>query len=52
VASKDFKGLRHLLETEAAIFQRGIVLYAGREVVPVGEKLWAAPLSLWWAQPR
>ena len=52
VESKDFKGLRHLLETEAAIFQRGIVLYAGREVVPFGEKLWAVPLSVWWAQPR
>jgi uncharacterized protein len=49
VDSKDFKGLRHLLETESAIFQCGIVLYAGREVVPFGEKLWAVPLSVWWA---
>lgn len=52
VDGKDFKGLRHLLETEPAIFQRGIVLYAGREVVPFGEKLWAVPLSLWWAGER
>lgn len=49
---KDFKGLRHLQETEPAIFQRGIVLYAGREVVPFGEKLWAVPLSIWWAGER
>ncbi len=49
---KDFKGLRHLQETEPAIFQRGIVLYAGREVVPFGEKLWAVPLSIWWAGAR
>lgn len=49
VDSKDFKGLRHLEETEPAIFQHGIVLYAGREVVPYGDKLWAVPLSLWWA---
>ncbi len=49
VDSKDFKGLRHLQETEPGIFQRGIVLYAGREVVPFGEKLWAVPLSVWWA---
>jgi uncharacterized protein len=48
VDSKDFKGLRHLQETESAIFQRGIVLYAGRELVPFGENLWAVPLSLWW----
>lgn len=49
VDGKDFKGLRHLAETEPAIFRYGIVLYAGREVVPFGDKLWAVPLSLWWA---
>lgn len=49
VDSKDFKGLRHLQETEGRIFQRGIVLYAGREVVPFGDNLWAVPLSVWWA---
>ena len=52
VDGKDFKGLRHLQETEPTIFQRGIVLYAGREVVPFGEKLWAVPLSVWWARER
>ena len=51
IDSKDFKGLRHLQETERGIFQHGIVLYAGREVVPFGENLWAVPLSIWWA-PR
>ena len=49
VDSKDFKGLRHLQETESAIFQRGFVLYAGRELVPFGSNLWAVPLSVWWA---
>ena len=48
VDGKDFKGLRHLQETESAIFQHGIVLYSGREVVPFGDKLWAVPLSVWW----
>jgi predicted AAA+ superfamily ATPase len=52
VDSKDFKGLRHLQETESAIFQRGIVLYSGREVVPFGEDLWAIPLTVWWAAVR
>lgn len=49
IDGKDFKGLRHLQATEGAIFQHGIVLYAGREVVPFGENLWAVPLSVWWA---
>ncbi len=52
VDSKDFKGLRHLQETETGIFQHGIVLYAGREVVPFGDNLWAVPLSIWWAGER
>ena len=52
VESKDFKGLRHLQETEAGSFLRGFVLYAGREMVPFGEKLWAMPLSMWWSALR
>jgi hypothetical protein len=28
------------------ILQRDVVLYAGREVVPFGDKLWAVPLSV------
>jgi predicted AAA+ superfamily ATPase len=49
VDGKDFKGLRHLQETEGPIFQRGIVLYSGRELLPFGSNLWAVPLSLWWS---
>lgn len=47
VDGKDFKDLRHLQETEPAIFRRGIVLYAGRELVPFGDSLWAVPMSFW-----
>ena len=49
VDSKDFKGLRHLKETEPQAFQRGIVLYSGREVVPFAADLFAVPLSMWWS---
>ncbi len=49
IESKDFKGLRHLQETESAIFQCGVVLYSGREIIPFGKNLWAVPLSVWWA---
>lgn len=48
VSGKDFKGLRHLKETEPQAFQRGIVLYSGREVVPFDADLFAVPLSMWW----
>lgn len=51
VDRKDFKGLKHLQETEPNRFQRGIVLYTGRETIPFGEKLFTLPMSVWWAQP-
>ena len=49
VDGKDFNGLRHLKKTEPHAFQRGIVLYSGREVVPFDSDLFAVPLSMWWA---
>lgn len=49
VDAKDFKGLRHLKDTESTVFQRGIILYAGREVIPFAADLFAVPLSFWWA---
>ena len=52
VTQGDFKGLRHLKETEPAAFQRGIVLYGGREVTPFAADLFAVPLSMWWAPLR
>ncbi len=49
VDGKDFKALRHLKETEPQLFQRGIVLYPGREVVAFDVDMFAVPLSMWWA---
>ena len=48
VSASDFKGLRHLQDTEAGRFHRGIVLYGGRETVAFSKHLWAVPLSWWW----
>lgn len=52
VDGKDFKGLRHLKETEPQAFLRGVVLYGGRELVPFGADLFAVPLSMWWGQAK
>ena len=51
VDARDFKGLRHLQDTEGARFRHGMVLYAGRELVPFAPNLWAVPLSVFWATP-
>lgn len=44
IDSADFKGLRHLQETEPQSFNRSIVLYAGRDVVAFSEQLIVVPL--------
>jgi hypothetical protein len=46
VEAKDFKGLRHLQETESERFVRGMVVYSGREILSFGEGLWAIPVSV------
>jgi len=48
VESKDFAALRALQHDLPERFQRGIVLYCGREVVPFAANLHAVPLSFWW----
>lgn len=48
LGANDFKGLRHLQETEPERFRLGYVLYAGQEVLPFGAGLWAVPLAMWW----
>jgi hypothetical protein len=42
VATRDFKGLRHLKDTEPNRFKRGVILYCGREVVPFSRDLLVA----------
>lgn len=49
IDERDFKGLKHLQDTEPETFRRGIVLYAGREAVAFSAQLLALPLSWWWA---
>lgn len=45
----DFQGLRFLSELAGDRFRRGILLYAGEEVRPVGKDLWALPVEALWA---
>ena len=47
--ASDFKGLRALAEATGDRFLRGVVLYAGSQAVPFGERLHAMPLSALWS---
>lgn len=48
VTSKDFAGLRLLAENTDRRFRAGIVLYDGKDTLPFGDRLWAAPISSLW----
>jgi uncharacterized protein len=44
----DFKGLKLLAELAGKDFIGGVVLYAGKDALPFGEKLWAVPVHVLW----
>lgn len=48
IDARDFTGLKFLRELAGDKFQAGIVLYSGKELFPMGEKMWAVPLSTVW----
>lgn len=48
VNASELAGLRDLAQTAGNRFIRGIVLYLGREVVPMGTQLTAMPLTALW----
>jgi predicted AAA+ superfamily ATPase len=48
VSSKHLSGLKSLREFAGKRFVCGVMLYAGNEIVPFGEKLFAIPVSALW----
>ena len=49
VGERDFAGLRYLREKLGSRFKGGVVLYAGSDTLPFGERLAAVPLQGLWA---
>jgi predicted AAA+ superfamily ATPase len=53
VKESDLRGLKRLASVAGDQFKLGVILYDGTETLPLGERLWAAPLSsLWGASPN
>jgi predicted AAA+ superfamily ATPase len=50
VVSTDFQTIRKLVDAVKKKFHRGIVLYAGSEVIAFGEKLHAVPIQALWSR--
>jgi uncharacterized protein len=49
VRAHDFRGLVHMRERLGSRLAAGVVLYAGTQTLPFGERLWALPLSALWS---
>jgi hypothetical protein len=50
VNQKDLKGLKKLASLSEDRFKLGLLLYDGTETMPLGENIWAAPLSSLWGK--
>jgi len=48
VNAGDLRGLKKLASIAGAQFKMGVLLYDGTETLPLGDGLWAAPLSSLW----
>ena len=49
LGATDTKGLRALKASVGERFVRGVILYGGDKVLPIGEKLFALPISALWS---
>lgn len=50
VKESDLRGLKRLANIAGKQFMLGVILYDGSETLPLGEGLWAAPLSSLWGR--
>lgn len=48
VKAADLRGLRKLADHAGDSFKMGVLLYDGDETLPLGDRIWAAPLSTLW----
>jgi hypothetical protein len=50
VRESDLRGLKKMAAAAEAKFRYGVVLYDGAEALPLGDRMWAAPLSTLWGK--
>ena len=48
VTERDLRGLKRLAKLAGPHFQMGVILYDGEQTVPLGDRLWAAPVASLW----
>lgn len=50
VGTNDLRGLKRLASIAGDQFKLGVVLYDGTETLPLGNRLWAVPISTLWGR--
>ncbi len=50
IDKKAYSGLLELKELCGDKFKKGIILYAGNDIVPLAEKIWAVPVCYFWKE--
>ena len=50
VRQADLRGLKRLASVAGEQFKLGVILYDGTETLPLGDRLWAVPISTLWGQ--
>ena len=48
INKKYLSGLLELQDLMKEKFKRGFVIYAGQDIVPLAEKIWAVPVCYFW----
>jgi uncharacterized protein len=49
IGRRDLRAMERLRDSRGERFKAGVVLYAGAQTIPLGERLWAVPVSGLWA---
>jgi uncharacterized protein len=48
ITERDWRVMRKLRDDRPGLFKAGVVLYTGRQTIPLGDRLWAVPISGLW----
>jgi uncharacterized protein len=49
IRARDWREIRTMRDRNADRFKAGVILYTGRQTIPLGERIWAVPISGLWA---
>lgn len=49
LTERDWRVMRKLRDDRPQLFKAGVVLYTGRQTIPLGDRIWAVPISGLWA---